>query len=266
MAAEPGGVPVLLEIADGIADIRFNRPDVLNAIDVATARAFRDTVIAASADASVRVMVLSGAGRAFVAGGDLGYFRKAGAGAPEAAGVLIEPIHDAVERLRSAAQPVLASLHGAVAGAGMSLAMAADLAIAADDVIFNLAYVKVAATPDCSASWSLPRLVGMRKALEIALLADNLGAAEAQRLGLVNWVVPAGDLATATRKIAQRLAASAPLAVQGIKRLLSTSLSRTLKEQLDAERDSFMRLAGSDDFHEALAAFFDKRRPEFTGR
>lgn len=258
--------PVLLSVEDGVAEIRFNRPEVLNAIDIQTATAFRDAAAHAIADRTVRVIVLSGAGRAFVAGGDLAYFRDAGEGAPEAARRLIEPIHYAVEQLNAARQPVLASLHGAVAGAGMSLALAADLAIAADDAAFNMAYVKVGASPDCSASWTLPRLVGMRKAMEIALLADTIRADEAVRLGLVNWVVPRAELEHETRKIARRLAGSAPLAIQGIKRLLNQSLGHSLSDQLMAEQMAFVSGAGTRDFREALAAFFEKRAPRFEGR
>jgi 2-(1,2-epoxy-1,2-dihydrophenyl)acetyl-CoA isomerase len=264
--AGENSLPVDLGVTDGIAEIRFNRPDVLNAINVETARCFRDAVIAAAADDSVRVIVLSAAGRAFIAGGDLGYFRAAGADAPAAATTLIEPIHDAMARLQATPKPVLASLHGAVAGAGMSIALAADLAIAADNTVLNMAYVKVAATPDCSASWTLPRLVGLRKAMEIALLGDNISAQEAGRLGLVNWVVPKENLADETRKVALRLAAAAPLAVQGIKRLLIQGLDASLQEQLDREESAFVKGAGTRDFAEALAAFFERRAPKFEGR
>lgn len=266
MKTDQPSQPVVLSVADGIAEIRFNRPDVLNAINVETARCFRGAVVTAAADESVRVIVLSGAGRAFVSGGDLAYFRAAGAAAPAAAATLIEPIHDAIARLRGTPKPVLACLHGAVAGAGMSIALAADLAIAAEDAVFNLAYVRVAATPDCSASWTLPRLVGLRKAMEIALLGDNIAAGEALRLGLVNWVVPKDRLGEESGRMACRLAAAAPLAVQGIKRLLIEGLNRSLEAQLDAERDRFMENVGTADFSEALAAFFEKRPSKFQGR
>jgi 2-(1,2-epoxy-1,2-dihydrophenyl)acetyl-CoA isomerase len=240
---------------------------VLNAIDVPTAVALRDAVRGATRDdAAVRVIVLSGEGRAFVAGGDLAYFRDAGDNAPQAAAELIAPMHEAVMALAAARQPVLASLHGAVAGAGMSLAMAADLAIAADNTVFNLAYAKVGATPDCSASWTLPRLVGLRAAMEIALLADSLDATEALRLGLVNRVVPLDELQAETAKLARRLAGGAPLALAGIKRLLRDGLDRSLSEQLAAEQAAFVAGAATQDFHEALRAFFGKRKPVFQGR
>ncbi len=257
--------PVLLAIDDGIGEIVFNRPDQLNAINLELASAFHDAVKQAIADPVVRVIVLSGAGRAFMAGGDLVYFRKAGNQAPQAADLLTGPMHAALLALAEAGQPVLASLHGAVFGAGMSVALAADLAIAADDAVLNTAYVKVANSPDCAATWTLPGIVGLRKALEIALLADNINAPEALRLGLVNRVVPAQQLATETRALARRLADAAPLALASIKRLIRGSRDRSLQQQLDIEAKSFAKNAGSADFHEALDAFFEKRKPTFTG-
>lgn len=259
MSAGKDSLPVDYGVTEGIAEIRFNRPDVLNAIDLATARCFLDAVVSAAADDRVRVIVLSGAGQAFSAGGDLAYFRAAGTQAPEAAAALIEPMHEAIACLRSTPKPVLAALRGAVTGAGMSIALAADLAIASQDTVFNLAYVRVAVTPDCSASWTLPRLVGMRKAMEIALLGDDIAAIEALRLGLVNRVVARDALEAEARRMAVRLASLAPHAVQGIKRLLIQALGASLQEQLEREQAAFVAGAGTRDFAQALAAFFDKR-------
>lgn len=258
--------PLLVTVDKGIAEIRFNRPQRLNAIDVETAQHFLQAVLQVTGDPTVRVIVLSGAGRAFVAGGDLAYFRAAGTAAPQAAGALIGPMHEAIARLASAPQPVLASLQGAVAGAGMSLALMADLAIAANNTVFNLAYLKVGNSPDCSATWTLPRLVGQRKAMEIALLSESVAADEALRLGLVNRVVPLAELPARTLAMAEQLAAAAPLAVASIKRQLRDSLQHTLQQQLDDEAATFARNAGSADFREALDAFFGKRTPQFHGR
>jgi 2-(1,2-epoxy-1,2-dihydrophenyl)acetyl-CoA isomerase len=257
--------PVLLTIKDHIAEIRFNRPQVLNAINVATAESLRDIGKQLTGNPDVRVIVLSSEGRAFMAGGDLAFFH-ASEDKPAAGRELVHPIHEALEILAAAPQPIIASVQGAAAGAGMSIALMADLAIAADDAVFNMAYVKVGNNPDCGGSWALPRLVGVRKALEIALLADNIPAAEALRLNLVNRVVPRADLAAETQALAQRLAAAAPLALASIKRLMRVSMERTLSEQLHDEADSFVRNAASGDFTEALSAFFGKRPPSFTGR
>lgn len=256
--------PVLLTIRDHIAEIRLNRPQALNAINVATATGLLTLTRQAISDPQVKVIVISGEGRAFAAGGDLAYF-LASEDRPAAALEVINPIHEAMELLAQAPQPVIASVQGAAAGAGMSLALMADLTIAADDAVFNLAYVKVGNNTDCGASWILPRLVGLHKAMEIALLADNVKADEALRLGLVNRVVPRDELATATLAMAQRLVASAPLAMASIKRLMRTSLQRSLPEQLAEEAAAFVKNAGTDDFVEALKAFFEKRRANFSG-
>lgn len=256
---------VLLRVEEGVAHIRLNRPDALNVLDVELAKALCECAARAVDDPAVRVIVLSGEGRAFCAGGDLAYFRGAH-NRSHAAHRLIEPVHQAVMTLASARQPVIASVQGVAAGAGASLVFAADLAIAAEDTALNLAYVNVAATPDCSASWSLPRLVGLRKAMEIALLGERLEAAEALRLGLFNRLVPKEALEGETRKLAHRVSCAAPLAVQGTKRLLRESLHRALEEQLAAEQLSFASVAASEDFQEALAAFFERRSPHFRGR
>jgi 2-(1,2-epoxy-1,2-dihydrophenyl)acetyl-CoA isomerase len=257
--------PILLDIKEHIAEIRFNRPKALNAINVEMGNAFRDVIAEVASNADVRVIVLSGEGRAFMAGGDLAFMRNAEDSAV-AASQLVEPMHAALELLAQAPQPVIASVHGAIAGAGMSVSLFADLVVAADDAVFNMAYVKVGNNPDCSGSWILPRLVGLHKALEIALLADNINAEEALRLGLINRVVPREKLAEETQALASRLALLAPLAVASIKRLMRTSLDNTLKQQLEAEGESFVANAKTADFSEALSAFFEKRPAKYEGR
>lgn len=257
--------PVIVASAGGVAEIRFNRPDRLNALDVELAEAFAAAVAQVTADASARVIVISAEGRAFMAGGDLAHFRRA-ADKPAAAAQLIDPIHAALKTLAEAPQIVIGSVKGAVAGGGMSLALGLDLLVAADDTVFNLAYARVAASPDCGGSWALPRLVGFRKALEIALLSENIDAAEALRLGLVNRVVPRAALEQETARLAARLAAGPAVSSANIKSLMRRSLDRTHGEQLDAEAAGFKTCAATADFAEALDAFFEKRRPTFAGR
>ncbi len=255
--------PVLTLRDGGVVVLELNRPQALNAIDVPLARAFHDAVAALAGDAAVRAVVIRGAGRAFGVGGDLAAMRG------DAAGValkLIEPMHAAVRMLHALDAPVIASLHGAVAGGSLSLALACDLAIAADTARFNLAYVGIGASCDLSGSWQLPRLVGLRRALEIALLPEAMGADEAQRIGLVNRVVPAAELEAATLALARRLAAGPTLAQGKLKRLLRASLQNDLPTQLDAERDAFEASTHTADFQEGLAAFFAKRPASFQGR
>ncbi|MCC6718521.1 MAG: enoyl-CoA hydratase/isomerase family protein [Acetobacteraceae bacterium] len=259
--------PALILAADGrIATITFNRPAQLNALNVAMAEAFEAAVTQLADKPDLRVIVLRGAGRGFMAGGDLGQIQRAMTEGPALVDAIMQPLHRALVRLTEMPQPVIAALHGPVAGAGMSVAMAADLAIAADDAKFTLAYARIGASIDGSGSYHLPRLVGLRKALEIALLADTVDAAEAQRLGLVNFVVPAGELAERTAALAGRLEVGPTLAYGRIKRLLRDSLGRGLPGQLEAERAAFHASLATEDFAEGVAAFLGKRKANYVGR
>lgn len=256
-------VPLLFTRTDGIARLRFNRARHLNTIDSTLADAFVAACRAIAADPSVRVVVISGEGRGFGAGGDLAAIRSGG---EAAAAALIGPMHEAVRILTALDAPVLASLHGVVAGGSMSLALACDLAIAADDTKFNLAYVNIGSSCDLSSSWHLPRTVGLRKALEIALLSETIDATEALRLGLVNRVVAADRLVEETDALATRLASGATLALGRMKRLMRASFDNDLATQLDRESTEFRASTHTHDFDEALTAFFDKRKPRFEGR
>jgi 2-(1,2-epoxy-1,2-dihydrophenyl)acetyl-CoA isomerase len=199
--------PVLLHREGAVAWLTLNRPAALNALDIPTANAFLACCEELAADTGVRAVVLKGEGKTFGVGGDLAALRHDAAATAMA---LIEPLHRAVLLLTSMDAPVIASLHGSVAGGSMSLSMACDLAIAADTTRFNLAYVNVAANCDVSGSWHLPRLVGLRNAMAIALLGDSFDAAEALRLGLVNRVVPAVALQEETDALARPGAGDRP--------------------------------------------------------
>lgn len=200
-----------------------------------------------------------------MAGGDLTLFRDA-ADKSKAARTLIDTVHGSLKRLAVAPHIVIASVHGAVAGAGMSLALGADLVVASDDASFNMSYVKVAAPPDCGGIWSLVRQVGTRRALEIALLAEPVDVEKAFQIGLVNRVVPSTHLESETMKLATRIAAGPSIAQGWTKRLARTSFEHTLPDQLDLESDAFAECAGTHDFAEGLEAFFTKRKPVFEGR
>nr|WP_316640466.1 enoyl-CoA hydratase-related protein [uncultured Roseateles sp.] len=254
----------LLVTRDGaLVRLTLNRPEALNALDVDTAVALLSACQALQGDVSVRAVLLCGAGRAFAAGGDLAQLRVDPVGVASA---LITPLHESLTLLANLDAPVIAALHGAVAGAGLSLAAAADLAIAAEGTKFNLAYVNVGTSCDLGSTWSLPRLVGLRRALEIALLGDTFDAAQALQIGLVNRVVAKDQLMVEAEALAQRLAKGPTLALGRIKRLMRTSFERTFAEQLDAEREAFLASATTADFGEGLAAFFDKRPPSFGGQ
>jgi 2-(1,2-epoxy-1,2-dihydrophenyl)acetyl-CoA isomerase len=255
--------PITLLVDGTVATIRLNRPSVLNAIDAEAARAFLDIVCTIAERSDIRVIVLRGEGRAFCAGGDVARF---GGSDPEAAiDDIISPLHEALRLLDSLPQPSVAVIHGAAAGAGFSLMLACDFALAAETARFTLAYARIGTSPDGSATYHLPRIVGIRKAKELALLADTIDAAEALRLGLVNWVVPEAELDDACARLAARLASGPTAAYRGIRDLLASSFENDLEGQLEAERQTFKALSRTQDFREGVSAFLGKVPAQFKG-
>ena len=249
-----------------VAWLTLNRPHVLNALDDAMVALLLPAAREVASDAGVRCVVLSGEGRGFMAGGDVSSFHRAGPEAPATIERLMQPFHDAVEILTGMEKPLVAAVQGPVAGAGLSMMLVADLVIAADDAKFSLAYSRIGTSPDGGSTWSLPRVVGLRKALEIALLDETFDAAEALRLSLVSRVVPAADLAAETMRVAERLAAGPTQAYGRTKALMRRSLDRPLHEQLEAEKDAFLRCARTQDFRDGVAGFVEKRKVAFAGR
>ena len=255
--------PLRLQREGAIATLTFHRPAALNAIDVPMALALRDTVRALAQDRALRCVVLEGAGRAFMAGGDLDTLA---ADPVRGAAELLGPLNEAVALLGQLDAPVIAKVHGAAAGAGLSLMLQADFVYAAEGTRFNLAYINLGTSCDVGASWALPRIVGVRQALEIALLGEAFTADDALRLGLVNRVVPGAELDSATAALAQRLANGPTLAYGAMKRLMRTSMDHTLPEQLAAEKDAFVHCAGTEDFRAGVEAFHQRQSPQFVGR
>ena len=251
----------------GIATLTLNRPDALNALDFAMMDALVAHTSAIAIDDEVRVLVIRGAGRHFMAGGDLRTFATRLDREPEVRRAefqrTVETLHAAIEHLHRMPAIVIAQVQGAVAGFGLSLMCACDLAVAADDAYFATAYRNIALTPDGGGTWALPRLVGLRKALELLLLSERIDAKEAQRLSLVNRVVPAPELDATVTALAASLAAGPRLALRNAKRLARESLDRSLSEQLQAEAVSFALCTASPDFVEGIRAFLDKRPPRF---
>ncbi|MDH4417235.1 MAG: enoyl-CoA hydratase-related protein [Acidovorax sp.] len=255
--------PLLLERNGAVATLRFNRPEALNAIDVPMANAFLDAVQTVAADPGVRAVVLCGNGRSFMAGGDLATLR---ADPVQGAIDILTPLNAALQLLLQMNAPVIAQVHGVAAGAGLSLLLMADYVIVAEGTRLNLAYINLGTSCDVGASWALPRIVGTRKALEIALLGEAFTADDALHLGIVNRVVPAADLETAITTLAQRLATGPTLAYGAMKRLMRESMERTLPEQLAAEKDAFVRCASTEDFRTGVEAFHQRQNPSFAGR
>ena len=246
-----------------VATLRFSRPGALNAINVPMAQALLAAVRQLAADASVRAVVLCGAGKGFMAGGDLATLR---ANPVQGAADLLGPLNEAVQVLATMNAPVIAKVHGVAAGAGLSLMLQADFVIAAEGTRFNLAYINLGTSCDVGASWALPRLVGLRNALEIALMGDTLTASDALRLGLVNRVVPAEHLDTATDTLIERIAQGPTLAYGAMKRLMRASFDRDLDTQLIAETAAFAGCAATEDLRAGIEAFFEKKTPVFEGR
>lgn len=256
---------LLYATAAGVATITFNRPQVMNALDAGMIARLREVCEQARDDVTVRAIVLRGNGPAFLAGGDVALFHANLARLPQMIEKLAGELHSAILALRRAAKPVVASVHGACAGAGVSLLAAADFALAAADTKFTLAYSKIAASPDGGSTWFLPRLMGYRKALELMLLSDAFDADTALAMGLVNRVVAAPDLAIETDRMVQRLASGPTYAYGEAKALINQSFERSLEAQLEAEAQAFARCARTADLAEGVTAFVEKRSPRFRG-
>ena len=261
---------VLLTVDGPIATVTFNRPEAYNSLNGAMIEDLNRILPKVEHDPAIKVVILNSNGPAFMAGGDVKMFAQSMSMPQEEKRSTFEQtvhkIHPVVMSLRRMPKPVVAQVHGAVAGFGMSLLMACDLAVASDDSYYTLAYILIGTSPDGGSTYGLPRIVGMKKAMEIALLGDRFDAATAERLGFINRIVPAADLAGATQKLAQRLAAGPGLAYAGTKRLLQQSLNSTLETQLQAEAESFALCASGSDFQEGVTAFVEKRKPNFTGK
>lgn len=255
------------EVDGRVAILTLDRPDSLNAINPEMVAGLLAASSRAADDVDVRAVVVRGAGKNFMAGGDIRWFREQLALPLEQRrsgfAELITGVHASIIKFKRMDKPVIAAVHGAVAGFGMSMMLAADFAVAAEGAFFTLAYSNIALSPDGGATWSLPRHIGMKRAMEIALLGDRFDANRALDLGLVTRVVPKDSLEQETMALALRLAAGAPGALARTKALLNQSFERSLEEQLLAEQGFLVDCASEPDFAEGVAAFLDKRKPAF---
>jgi 2-(1,2-epoxy-1,2-dihydrophenyl)acetyl-CoA isomerase len=259
---------VLLRNDGPVARVTLNRPEVLNALDPAMADGLLAAFERIEADPAIRVVVLAGAGPGFMAGGDIREFHGAMHLSPAVKrahfGRFIHRVHPIILMMRRLPQPIIAAVHGAVAGIGMSLMMASDLAIASEDARFTLAYCHIGTSPDGASTFFLPRHVGSKKAMEIALLGERFDAAAALRLGLVNDVVPVEALGARVEALAVRLVGGPAAAYAETKRLLNGSPGAALETQLQAELEAFARCASTPDFAEGVAAFIERRPAKFS--
>jgi 2-(1,2-epoxy-1,2-dihydrophenyl)acetyl-CoA isomerase len=259
---------VLVEIEDGVATITLNRPDQLNAMTPELLEQLLRATEQVADDPAVRVVILTGAGRAFCVGGDL----AAGAGG----GIITDATtaHD-ITRLRTfmrvaqlvheMPKVVIAAINGACAGAGLALACACDLRYAARTAAFNTAFLSAGVSGDFGGTWTLPRIVGPGRARELYLLSEKFSAADAERFGLISAAVDRDELAGVVARVATRLTGMAPVALRAVKANLNDSAGNSFRDQLEAEADRHIRCGRTADSQEAANAFLEKRTPVFTG-
>lgn len=259
---------VLVQTSEAVATLTLNRPEAFNALDLAAKEALLAAVRTAAADPEVRAVVLTGTGRGFCVGQDLREYLadREGHDAAELFATVAAHYAPISAALAEMDKPVVAAVNGAAAGAGLSLALAADFRIAAEQATFTTAFTAIGLTPDTGLSWYLPRLVGATKATELLMLSPTLSAAEALEIGLVGSVVPGEDLPGAAAELAGRLAAGPTRAYASVRQLLQHAATHTLQETMRLEHERIEAAGRTADHAQAVEAFLAKRKPEFRGR
>lgn len=260
--------PVLLDVSEGVATVTLNRPDAMNSLTVETKVLLREIVEQVADDAAVRCVVLTGTGRGFCVGQDLKehvQLLQSGS-SDELFRTVDEHYNPIVSTLVSMPKPVVASVNGIAAGAGASLAFAADLRILSERAGYNLAFTGIGLSCDTGSSWTLPRLVGRAKAIELLYFPSTLDAATSLDLGLATQVVPEDELARATGDLAARLAAGPTVAYGAVRRSVTHSAGRSFDDALAMESQMMQRTGATEDHRAAVEAFVSKQQPTFEGR
>jgi 2-(1,2-epoxy-1,2-dihydrophenyl)acetyl-CoA isomerase len=256
---------LLYEVKDHVARITFNRPDAANALNMEMGRDLMHASIRASEDPAVRAVILTGAGKMFSGGGDLKSFAAQEDRLPAHLKEVALYLHAAISRFVRMDAPVIAAVNGSAGGAGMSLCLFADLVLAAESAKFTLAYTRAGLSPDGGSTYFLPRIIGVRRALELALTNRVLTAKEALDWGIVTKVVPDAELQAEAQTLAKQLAAGATRAFGAAKRLLHHSSSESLETQMELEAQAIADQARTRDAREGIAAFIAKRPASFRG-
>jgi 2-(1,2-epoxy-1,2-dihydrophenyl)acetyl-CoA isomerase len=255
------------ELRETLAIITFNRPEALNALSLQLTKDLFSAVKQAIED-KARAVVLTGEGRAFCSGGDLREMQSMWQKEGRIEAFMEEPLkalHDVILLIRETPIPFVAAVQGVCAGAGTNFALACDIVFAAETASFNEAFVRIGLSPDCGGSFFLPRAVGEKLAAEIFMTGDTLSAERALQIGMINRVVAADDLMNEAAAMAKKLALAPTASIGRIKQMLSASFSNNLSEQLDLEHKLQIESGKGNDFKEGVQAFFEKRRPNFTG-
>ncbi|MGW0519113.1 enoyl-CoA hydratase-related protein [Crossiella sp. NPDC003009] len=259
-------MPLLIDDADGVRTITLNRPESFNSFTIEMKEGLLTALHEAGQDPAVRALVLTGAGKAFCAGQDLKeHIALLEAGDPAPLETVRKHYNPMLRALTGLPKPVIAAVNGMAAGAGASLAYACDLRIAAESAKFLMAFANVGLTADSGASWTLPRLIGYGRAMELMLLAQPVTAPEAKELGMVNRVVPDGEALTAAQELAARMAAGPTTAYAKLKEAMLIAAGSDLEAALEAEARTQAEAGQTTDHREAVAAFVAKRKPTFTG-
>jgi len=257
---------LLFEVRDQVAHITLNRPEAANSINEEMGKDLMHAALRCDEDPGIRAVLISGAGKIFSGGGDLKAFLSKGDQLPYHIKEITTYLHAAMSRFTRMDAPVVAAVHGAVAGAGMSIAIACDIVVAAETTRFMVAYTRAGLVPDGSSTYFLPRIVGLKRALELTLTNRMFSAQEALQWGLITRVVPDNELLAQARAIAVQLAAG-PTRAYGIsKRLLHSGWAETLETQMENESQAIANIARTADAREGITAFLEKRPPKYKGQ
>ena len=257
---------LLFEVRDNVAHITLNRPEAANSINAEMASDLMHAAMYCGEDPAIRAVVIAGTGAIFCSGGDLKSFAAQGEHLPHHLRETTTYLHVAISRLTRMDPPVVAAVCGSAAGAGMSLACACDIVVAAESARFTMAYTRAGLTPDGSSTYFLPRIVGLKRALELTLTNRVLSAQEALEWGIVTRVVPDTELLTQAHALADQLAAGPTKALGAAKRLLHSGCTETLETQMEHESQAIADIGHTVDTSEGIAAFVEKRAAKFRGQ